>query len=83
MPTQITAGSQLLTYFEYEIFDSLSEREARAVTRLSQSVGVDILKPVLRQGKVCFQARQFVGIVRLGQRTLQIWLCRKNTGVVD
>jgi len=72
MPTQIKTGGQLLTYFEYEILDSLSEREARAVTRLSQSMGVDILKPVLRQGKACFQARQFVGVLRLGQRTLQI-----------
>jgi|GEM_PF-4389352 len=59
MPTQTTAGSQLLTYFEYEIFDSLSEREARAVTCLSQSVGVDILKPVLLDILSGLKARRF------------------------
>ncbi|WP_204140905.1 McrC family protein [Halomicronema sp. CCY15110] len=52
--------------------DNLTDRDVRLLNRLSQTAGQELLKPIIRQGQVCFQARQFVGIVRLGNRTLQI-----------
>jgi 5-methylcytosine-specific restriction enzyme subunit McrC len=71
--TQVTIKTnQTLTLFEYEVTDSLTDKDIRVLNRLSPSSGVEILRPVIRQGKICFQARQFVGIVRLGHRTLQI-----------
>jgi len=71
----IQAGAkskQILTLFEYEVTDTLTDRDIRILNRLSRTAGQEILKPIIRQGQVCFQARQFVGIVRLGNRTLQI-----------
>lgn len=71
--TQVTTKTnQTLTLFEYEVTDSLTDKDIRVLNRLSRSSGVEILRPVIRQEKICFQARQFVGIVRLGHRTLQI-----------
>ena len=71
IPGAVTA-TQNITLFEYDAIDTLSEQEVRSIARLSKSIGIEILKPIIRQGQVCFQARQFVGIVRLGNRTLQI-----------
>ncbi|MGB3491235.1 MAG: hypothetical protein WBA57_00800 [Elainellaceae cyanobacterium] len=71
IPEAVTA-TQNITLFEYEAIDTLSAQEARSISRLSKTIGIEILKPIIRQGQVCFQARQFVGIVRLGNRTLQI-----------
>lgn len=67
-----TQTRQILTLFEYEVTDNLTDRDIRILNRLSQTAGQELLKPIIRQGQVCFQARQFVGIVRLGNRTLQI-----------
>jgi 5-methylcytosine-specific restriction enzyme subunit McrC len=65
-------SAKILTLFEYDHIDSLSLYETRAIARLSQKMGVEVLKPTLRNGKISFQARQFVGVLRLGQRTLQV-----------
>lgn len=64
--------SRVLTLFEYEVLDGLDADEIKVIARLSKAVGTDVLKPIVRQGRVCFQARQFVGIIRAGRRTLQI-----------
>lgn len=61
-----------ITLFEYEDTDGLTEREIKLLSRFSKIHGIEILRPILRQGKTSFQARQYVGILRLGRRTLQI-----------
>lgn len=58
--------------FEYEDIDSLREPEVRILERFSRSTGVEILKPVVRKGQTVFQARQYVGVIQLGQHTVQI-----------
>jgi hypothetical protein len=73
MPIQVGASTtNILTLFEYEWTDALSDREIRLLSKLSRTGGIEILKPVIRQGKTYFQARQYVGILRLGQCTIQI-----------
>jgi 5-methylcytosine-specific restriction enzyme subunit McrC len=72
LPATESAPASTLTLFEYDYIDHLNPAETRALARLSQKMGVEVLKPTLRHGKVSFQARQFVGVLRLGQRTLQI-----------
>ena len=73
MPIQVGASTtNILTLFEYEWTDALSDREIRLLSKLSRTGGIEILKPFIRQGKTYFQARQYVGILRLGQRTIQI-----------
>jgi hypothetical protein len=64
--------TNILTLFEYEWTDALSDREIRLLSKLSRTGGIEILKPFIRQEKTYFQARQYVGILRLGQRTIQI-----------
>jgi 5-methylcytosine-specific restriction enzyme subunit McrC len=64
-------AAEVLTLFEYEE-TTLSDREAKEVSRVSRFLGVEVLKPVVRQGVTCYQARQFIGVLRLGRRTLQI-----------
>ena len=73
MPIQVGASTtNILTLFEYEWTDALSDREIRLLSKLSRTGGIEILKPFIRQEKTYFQARQYVGILRLGQRTIQI-----------
>ena len=73
MPIQVGASTtNILTLFEYERTDALSDREIRLLSKLSRTGGIEILKPFIRQEKTYFQARQYVGILRLGQRTIQI-----------
>ena len=73
MPTTGSSTStKVLTLFEYEWTDALSDRDTSFLSQLSRTSGIEILKPVIRQGKTYFQARQFVGVFRLGHRTIQI-----------
>jgi len=73
MPIQVGASTtNILTLFEYEWTDALNDREIRLLSKLSRTGGIEILKPFIRQEKTYFQARQYVGILRLGQRTIQI-----------
>ena len=73
MPIQVGASTtNILTLFEYEWTDALNDREIRLLSKLSRTGGIEILKPFIRQGKTYFQARQYVGILRLGQCTIQI-----------
>jgi 5-methylcytosine-specific restriction enzyme subunit McrC len=65
-------ATEVLTLFEYEMTDALQAREMKAIEQISRSMGIEILRPKIRQGKLYYQARQYVGVLRLGQRTLQI-----------
>jgi len=65
-------STDVITLFEHGWTDALSDREGRLLSRLSYSSGIEALKPVIRQGKTGFQARQLVGVLRLGARTIQI-----------
>ena len=62
----------ITTLFEHEVLEDADDREIRALTQLLKATDVNVLSPIIRQGKVCFQAKQFVGVVRLGTRTIQI-----------
>ncbi|MFZ9737732.1 MAG: McrC family protein [Prochlorotrichaceae cyanobacterium] len=64
--------TKIITLFEYEMTDQLSDRDIRYLGQLNRKHGVEILRPVVQQGKTCFQARQYVGVLRLGHCTLQI-----------
>lgn len=66
------SATQVITLFEYEWIDDLNPREIALIHRLSRNVGVEILRPGVRQGQPSYQARQYVGVIRLGRRTLQI-----------
>lgn len=66
------SATKIITLFEYEMTDQFSDRDIRDLDRLNRKHGVEILRPVVQQGKTCFQARQYVGVLRLGHCTLQI-----------
>ena len=60
MPIQVGASTtNILTLFEYEWTDALSDREIRLLSKLSRTGGIEILKPFIRQEKTYFQARQY------------------------
>lgn len=60
------------TLFEYETIDTLENDEIQGLERLTRTTGVEILKPLVKQGRLQFQAKQYVGVLQLGTRTLQI-----------
>ena len=64
--------TELVTLFEYESMDISDRYELKCLERLSKATGIEILKPLVRNGQLKFQARQYVGVLRLGQRTIQI-----------
>ncbi len=64
--------TELVTLFEYESINILDEYELKCLERLSKAAGIEILKPTVKNGQLQFQARQYVGVFRLGQRTIQI-----------
>ncbi len=72
LPVPTSTPSDTITLFEYETTDQLSDLDLIHLSRLSRRTGIEILKPSLRNGKTYFQARQYVGTVRLGNRTIQI-----------
>lgn len=62
----------VITLFEHEILEDADDRDIRAISQLLKTTNASILSPIVRQGKVCFQANQFVGVIYLGKRTIQI-----------
>src|SRR5688572_9386153 len=62
------------TLFEHEPTQGIpwEARDLTALARLSLGVGDDVLRPVLRGGQVALQATQYVGVVRLRNRTIQV-----------
>lgn len=69
---QGTSHNELVTLFEYESIDISDRYELKCLEQLSKVTGVEILKPLVRNGQLRFQARQYVGVLRLGRRTIQI-----------
>jgi len=64
--------TELVTLFEYEAIDILDPYEMDCLERISKMTGVEIFKPVIKQRQTQLQARQYVGVVTLGKRTIQI-----------
>jgi len=65
--------TKTLTLFEHECQEfSWTDRDLLFIERLSQSTGTDVLKATTRNGKRAIQASQHVGVIRLGNRTIQV-----------
>lgn len=64
---------QVVTFFEHEtkIFN-WSDCDLGALGRLNKQVGSEILRPVVQANQHCLKAHQHVGVIRLGNRTIQI-----------
>jgi 5-methylcytosine-specific restriction enzyme subunit McrC len=63
-----------LTLFEHEQtfgFD-LTEREQAALERLNRAAGAEVLRATLCARRVELRATQYVGVVRLGRRAVQV-----------
>ena len=71
-PDSTSTRDNTITLFEYETTDQLNSLDLLHLSRLSRRIGIELLKPSLRNGKTYFQARQYVGTIRLGNRTIQI-----------
>jgi 5-methylcytosine-specific restriction enzyme subunit McrC len=69
---QGTSHTGLVTLFEYESMEISDSYELKCLEQLSKVTGIEILKPLVRNGQLRFQARQYVGVLRLGRRTIQI-----------
>ena len=67
-----STNTDSITLFEYDTTIVLTEQEIKTLNRLSLKVGFEILKPIIRNGETYYQARQYVGIISLGRRTIQI-----------
>jgi len=62
-----------ITLFEHEIgeFD-WTDRDFAALERLNRAVGVDVLRATMRGRQRVVKATQYVGVIRLGRRTIQV-----------
>jgi 5-methylcytosine-specific restriction enzyme subunit McrC len=64
---------EILTLFEYgEIDWDWAERDLVAIERLNRASGAEVLHAAMRGARRTLQARQYVGVVRLGRTTVQI-----------
>src|SRR5262245_21865615 len=65
--------AETLTLFEHELrsFD-LKERQRALLDQLQQRMPEQVLQPVYRAGHCALRAGQHVGVVRLGEQTIQI-----------
>lgn len=70
---QGTSPTEITTLFEYESIEILDGYELKCLEQLSKTTGIEILKPVVKNGQLQFQARQHVGVLRLGRRTIQVF----------
>lgn len=64
--------TETITLFEYEFIEITDGYELKCLDQLSKTAGIEILKPVVKNGQLQFQARQYVGVIRLGRRTIQV-----------
>src|SRR2546421_2022260 len=65
--------SQIITVFEHEDTDfDWSDRECAMLERLRRATGAEVLRATVRGGRRKLQAAQYVGVVRLGARTVQV-----------
>jgi 5-methylcytosine-specific restriction enzyme subunit McrC len=62
-----------LTLFEHECQEfPWTDRDLALIERLRASTGTDVLRATTRNGKRAIQALQHVGVIRLGNRTVQV-----------
>ena len=62
-----------LTLFEHECQTfAWTDRDLALLERLRISTETDVLRATIRYGKRAIQATQHVGVVRLGNRTIQV-----------
>ena len=62
-----------LTLFEHECQPfAWTDRDLTMIERLRAAMRIDVLKATIRNGKRAIQATQHVGVVRLGNRTIQV-----------
>lgn len=62
-----------VTLFEHESQSfAWTDRDLALLERLRVSTGTEILKATIRNGKRALQAMQQVGVIRLGNRTIQV-----------
>lgn len=73
MYSQVRAQAEVTILFEYESIDISDGYELKCLEQLSKQTGIEVLKPIVRNGQLQFQARQYVGVLRLGRRTIQIF----------
>ncbi len=74
------------TIFEHEYTDGFdwTERDNATLERLRRAVGADVLRPtVVRGNRRELQAAQYVGVVRLGQRVVQVLPKIYHPGTTD
>jgi 5-methylcytosine-specific restriction enzyme subunit McrC len=65
--------SKPLTLFEHECTTfTWTDRDLALLERLRASIQTDVLKATVKNGKRAIQAMQHVGVVRLGNRTIQV-----------
>jgi 5-methylcytosine-specific restriction enzyme subunit McrC len=62
-----------LTLFEYEFrrFE-WSDRDCARLEQMRNALGTEVLRATVRNGKKVIQAAQHVGVIRLGNRTIQV-----------
>jgi hypothetical protein len=65
---------RVTTLFEHEYTTGFgwTDRDFAALDRLNRAAGVEILRPVVRGGVKELRAAQHVGVLRLGNRTVQV-----------
>ncbi|MGI8732798.1 MAG: McrC family protein [Pyrinomonadaceae bacterium] len=62
-----------LTLFEHESKAfPWTDRDLALLERMRQATGADVLRAIVRGGKRAIQAAQHVGVIRLGNRTIQV-----------
>jgi len=65
--------SNSIYLFEHEsIIFPWGDKELRAITKLNLATGHEVLRPTVRGGQRALQAREFVGLIRLGNQSINI-----------
>lgn len=66
--------TELITLYEHEYTENFnwSEKDLLAVTKMNAQIGANVLNPVVRFGKKEFKSAEQVGVVKFGNRSVQI-----------
>ena len=74
-----------ITFFEHEPLEfPWTDHDLASLERLRRLVGCEVLRPTVRHGVRSLQATQQVGVIRLGDRTVQVLpKMYKSSPVVD
>ena len=64
---------KLITLFEHETIPwAWTDRDLDRIEKLNRASGVELLKPTVSLGSRCLQSSSQVGVIRLGQQTIQV-----------